>query len=238
MRFIGSKDLGFDKTRKIVLPIQTAEANTSSNTLKNELLNDSQVISVGKGGTYPGIESATSMLFYAEGKSATENVEIRIIYAEPGYIKTLGIELLQGREFTREFVNDQNSLILNEAAIKQLGYTIDNATGRKVYFDYQDATQSMNIIGVVKDYHSQGLQQKIKPLGLAVHPIFSGPTSYLIIDVKSSQYSDLIETLKKTWNKINPNSPFTYSFLDQAPLSLSSISHSSQSLLPAWGYLD
>lgn len=215
MRFMSSKELGFDKSRKIILPIQTAEANSSSNALKNELLNNSQVISIGKGGTYPGIESVTSMTFYAEGKSATENVEIRTIYAEPGYIKALGIELLKGREFAPEFVNDQNALILNESAIKQLGYTIDNATGRKVYFDFQNATQSMNIIGVVEDYHSQGLQQKIKPLALSVHPIFSGPTSYLIVDVKNISYPDLVATLKKTWNKINPNSPFTYSFLDQ-----------------------
>jgi putative ABC transport system permease protein len=73
----------------------------------------------------------------------------------------------------------------------------------------------MDIIGVVKDYHFQGLQQKIKPLALTVHPIFVGPTSYLIVDVKSSRYSDLIANLKKTWSKINPNSPFAYSFLDQ-----------------------
>jgi putative ABC transport system permease protein len=213
--FMSSQNLGFDKSRKIVLPIQTGEANLSTNTLKNELLNNSQVISVAKGGTYPGIESVTSMLFHGEGKTATENVELQTIYAEPGYIETLGIELLQGREFAHEFKSDENELILNEAAIRQLGYTTDNAIGKKVYFDFQNTTQSMDIIGVVKDYHFQGLQQKIKPLALTVHPIFVGPTSYLIVDVKSRHYSDLIANLKKTWNKINPNSPFAYSFLDQ-----------------------
>ncbi len=215
MSFMSSQNLGFDKSRKIILPIQTGEANASTNTLKNELLNNSQVISVAKGGTYPGIESVTSMLFYAEGKAPTENVDVQTIYAEPGYIETLGIELLQGREFVREFKNDEGALILNEAAITRLGYTLDNAIGKKVYFQFQNATQSMNIVGVVRDYHFQGLQQKIKPLALSVHPIFSGPTSYLIADVKSSHYADLIANFKKTWNKINPNSPFVYSFLDQ-----------------------
>jgi putative ABC transport system permease protein len=215
MSFMSSQNLGFDKSRKIVLPIQTGEANVNTNTLKNELLNNSQVISVAKGGTYPGIESVTSMLFHAEGKTANENVDVQTIYAEPGYVGTLDIELLQGRGFAQGFKNDQNALILNEAAIRQLGYTTDNAIGKKVYFDFQNTTQSMDIIGVVKDYHFQGLQQKIKPLALTVHPIFVGPTSYLIVDVKSSHYSDLIANLKKTWNKINPNSPFAYSFLDQ-----------------------
>ncbi len=215
MSFMSSQNLGFDKTRKIILPIQTGEANASTNTLKNELLNNSQVISVAKGGTYPGIETITSMLFYAEGKAPTDNVELQTIYAEPGYIETLGIELLQGRGFAHEFKNDEGALILNEAAIERLGYTVDNAIGKKAYFDYQNATTSMDIIGVVKDYHFQGLQQKIKPLALAVHPIFTGPSNYLILNVKTNHYTELIATLQKTWNKINPNSPFAYSFLDQ-----------------------
>jgi putative ABC transport system permease protein len=215
MSYLSSQNLGFDKSQKIVLPIQTSEANASSNTLKNELLNNSQVIAAAKGGTYPGIESITSMLFYAEGKTAQENVDITTNYAEPGYIETLGIELLQGREFAKEFANDQGALMLNEEAIKQLGYTQDNAVGKKVYFEFQNTTRSMDIIGVVKDYHFQSLHQKIKPLALSVDPLFSLPNNYLILNVKSSQYPELIATIQKTWNKINPNSPFAYSFLDQ-----------------------
>lgn len=215
MSYMSNQNLGFDKTQKIVLPIQTSEANASSTTLKNELLNNSRVIAAAKGGTYPGIESITSMLFYAEGKTAQENVDIKTNYAEPGYIETLGIKLLQGRGFVKEFTNDQGALILNEEAVNQLGYTIDNAVGKKVYFEFQNATQSMDIIGVVKDYHFQSLHQKIKPLALSVHPLFSLPTSYLILDVKSGHYTELIATLQKAWNKINPNSPFAYSFLDQ-----------------------
>jgi putative ABC transport system permease protein len=214
MSFMSSQNLGFEKDKKVILPIQTGEANANSETLKNELLNNSGIVSVTRAGTYPGIESVTSMLFYAEGKSATDNVDVQTIYAEPGYIATLGIELLQGRDFARDFKNDQNSFILNESAIKQLGYTTQTAIGKKVYYEFQNATQSMEIIGVVRDYHFQGLQQKIKPLALAVHPLFSGPSSYLILDVKTTRYSDLLHDVRKTWSKINPGSPFAYSFLD------------------------
>jgi putative ABC transport system permease protein len=214
MNFMSSQNLGFEKSQKIILPIQTAEANASTNTLKKELLNNSQIMSVGKGGAYPGIESVTSMLFYAEGKIATENVDVQTIYTEPDYIETLGIELLQGRGFAQEFKNDEGALILNETAVTGLGYTPDNAVGKRVYFELENVTQSMQIIGVVKDYHFQSLHHRIKPLALSVHPLFSLPTNYLILDVKSIHYAELITTLQETWNKINPNSPFTYSFLD------------------------
>jgi putative ABC transport system permease protein len=73
----------------------------------------------------------------------------------------------------------------------------------------------MTIIGVVKDYHFQSLHEKIRPLALSVHPLFYGPTNYLILDVKTSDYSDLIAFIQKTWDQINQGSPFSYSFLDQ-----------------------
>jgi putative ABC transport system permease protein len=73
----------------------------------------------------------------------------------------------------------------------------------------------MTIIGVMKDYHFQSLHQKIRPMTLSVAPVFSGPNFYLILNVKSSDYSELIKTIQATWKKINPSSPFAYSFLDQ-----------------------
>jgi len=215
MEYLSSQNLGFDKNQKIVLPIQTSEAHTNSNALKNELANNSQVVSAAIGGAYPGIESITSMLFYGEGKSAHDNVEIQTIYAAKGYIDALGIELLDGRELSQDVPTDQGALVLNESAVRQLGYALDNAVGKMAYFDFQNKTQSMEIVGVIKDYHHQSLHQKIKPLALAVSPFFSGPTSYLILDVKSKHYSELIAGFQKTWDKINPNSPFVYSFLDQ-----------------------
>jgi putative ABC transport system permease protein len=215
MNFLSSQSLGFDKNQKIIIPIQTNESFTNANTLKNELLNNAAVFAVAKGGTYPGIESVTSMLFHAEGSASQENVDINTASVEAGYIETLGIKLLEGRDFAKDSADDLQALVINEAAAKQLGYTVENAVGRKVYYEFQNQKVEMNIIGVVADYHFQSLHQKIKPLALTVSPFFGGPTSYLIVDVKSSDYAELITAFQKSWSKINPNSPFAYSFLDQ-----------------------
>lgn len=215
MNYVSNQRLGFEKNQKIILPLQTSESKTNGNALTNELVNQSQVIAAATGGDYPGVPSITSMLFYAEGKSATENVDIHTTYAEPGYIETLGIELLRGRGFAKNFANDKDVLILNETAVNDLGYTIDNAVGKKVNYEFEGATHTMTIIGVVMDYHFQSLHETIKPMTLVVAPIFSGPNFFLILNVKSHDYSELIETIQKVWKRINPNSPFTYSFLDQ-----------------------
>jgi putative ABC transport system permease protein len=215
MKYLSNQRLGFDKNQKIILPLQTNASRANGKTLANELLSNADVVGAAIGGAYPGIESVTSMLFHGEGKAIHENADIRTMYAETGYIETLGIELLRGRGFADEFTNDLDALVLNEAAINQLGYTVDNAVGKKVYYEFQNATHAMNIIGVVKDYHFQSLHQKIKPLALTCAPFFSGPGAYLILDVKSRDYSELLTTLQKTWNKINPDAPFAYSFLDE-----------------------
>ncbi len=215
MSFLSTQNLGFNKAQKIILPLQTSESGKNAEILKNELLNNSQVISATVGGTYPGIENIQDALFYAEGKSVNETVDIISAHVGEGYIETLGIELLQGRGFSKDFKSDSSAIVLNEAAVKDLGYSMNNAVGRNIYFEWKGKKLTMNIIGVVKDYHFQSLQQKVKPMGLTISPFFSSPNNFVIINLKSNNYAALIESFEKTWSKINPGSPFSYSFLDQ-----------------------
>jgi putative ABC transport system permease protein len=215
MEFMSNRNLGFDKHQKIILSLQTAEAIAASDAVMNALRNNSQITSVARAGSYPGVESVTSMLFRVDGRPTTDNVDLRTVYAEPGYIKTLGIELLYGRDFAAEFKNDQNTIILNEAAAAQFGFAVQDAVGRKISFEIPGTASTMEVIGVVRDYHFQGLQQQIKPLALTVHPLFVGPTRYVIADVNTTGYAALIESIAASWKGIVPNSPFAYSFLDQ-----------------------
>jgi putative ABC transport system permease protein len=217
MKFLTNTDLGFNKNQKIIIPIQTAEANKNAEALKTEVLTNSNILAASHASTYPGIENINDMLFYAEGKSILETVDIILSNAGNDYIETLDIELLQGRGFSKEFTSDDSAaVVLNTAAIKQLGYSIANAVGKNIYFEWQGKKFTMNIIGVVKDYHFQSLHQEIKPVALTVSPIFgSPPMSYLILDTNTTDYAKLIALLERTWKKINSDSPFAYSFLDQ-----------------------
>ncbi len=215
MSFLSNTNLGFNKNQKIVLPIQTSEANKNAEALKATLLDNSKIVAATHASSYPGIENINDMLFYAEGKSINETVDIIICNAGNDYLETLGIELLHGRGFSKEFTGDSAAVVLNEAAVKQLGYAIDNAVDKNIYFEWQGNKFTMNIIGVVKDYHFQSLHQEIKPMALSISPFFGSPMSYLILDTNTSDYADLIALLAGTWKKINSDSPFAYSFLDK-----------------------
>jgi putative ABC transport system permease protein len=215
MHYMKQQNLGFNKNQKIILPIQSQEAAINSDALKNEINSNQQVIKSAIASTYPGIENIESMLCYAEGKTNNENVNISTAYVGNDYPETLEIPILEGRSFSNAFTADSNALVLNEIAIQQLGYTLDNAVGKKVYFEFQNKMHIMNIIGVAKNYHFQSLHQEIKPMAMTASPIFMSPKSYLIINVKSQDYAKLIAGFEKSWKRINPNSPFEYTFLDQ-----------------------
>jgi putative ABC transport system permease protein len=215
MKYVSSQSLGFSKNQKIILPLQTKEAAAGYKVLKNDLAENPRILASAMGSTYPGIENIQDMLFYAEGKTVKENTDITTGYIENDYIKTLGIQVLQGRGFSKAFTADSDALVLNETAVQKLGYTIGNAVGRKVYYDFQGKKSAMTIIGVVKNYHFEGLQQEIKPFALTISPFFSSANSYLIVDVKSGDYATVLAGIEKSWKKINPNSPFEYSFLDK-----------------------
>ncbi len=215
MKYMTSRNLGFNQNQKLVLPLQTIESGKNFEVLKTKLAAKAGIISSTKASTYPGIENVLDMLFYSEGKSSNENVDISTTFVDPDYIKTLGIETLQGRSFSREFTADSNAVVLNETAVRQLGYTVNNAVGKKIFYDFAGKRVDMNIIGVVRNYHFAGLQQEIKPLALTILPLFGGTNSYLILNIKTGDYATTIAEIEKLWKTINPDSPFTYSFLDK-----------------------
>ena len=214
MTFLSAQKLGFDKNQKIILPLETNESNKNTLVLKSELLQNAGTISATNADFYPGIEHFGNIHFYAEGKTIHEHVEIILTGADEDYIESLGIKLLQGRGFAKEFTHDSDAVVLNEVAVKELGYDTEHAVGKRIYYEWQGQRNTMTIIGVLKDYHFQSLHQKVKPIALTRPHFFGNPNSYLIVNVKSNDYGSLIHEFEKSWNKINKNSPFAYSFLD------------------------
>lgn len=215
MRYLSNYSLGFDKSQKLILPLQTQESDRSYQSLRVAIESNPVVQSIGRGAAYPGIEQLQDMLFYGEGKTIEDNVDIQMVNVDEGYFKTLGFTLLYGRAFSKEFSNDTLGLVLNETAVKNLGYTPETAVGKKATYDFHNEIVEMNILGVMKDYNYQSLHTTIKPIGLTISPFFGSPSSYMIVNINTRDFSKLISQVKTIWSGINPNSPFEYSFLDQ-----------------------
>jgi putative ABC transport system permease protein len=184
------------------------------NDLRNEMLTIPGVKNVTSGSTYPGIPDLNDMLFYAEGKTTADVVDIRLSAVENDYLETLGIKMLSGHSFSKNFSNDSASIILNEAAVRKLGYEPGNAVGRKIQFDFGRFHGALEIAGVVKDFNFESLHNTIKPCGFTTN-LFANKYGYLIAGLNSKDYARLIKEIRHAWVKLNPSVPFEYSFLDQ-----------------------
>jgi putative ABC transport system permease protein len=214
LKHINSQPLGFNKSQQIILPLRSTEAQNRYAALKSELLKNPAIKTVTSGSTYPGIQNIYDMLVYGEDKTKEQNVDLSIAAIENDYFKTLGITLAAGREFSTNVRADSASVILNETAVRDLGYTVETAPGTRIQYDLRGNHLSMQIVGVVKDFNFESLHNKIKPMGFTTTN-FANRFFYLVADVQTNNYATLLSTIEQSWKGINPNLPFVYSFLDQ-----------------------
>jgi putative ABC transport system permease protein len=210
-----NQDLGFEKSQKIIIPLQKSYNNSESNyiALRNELSKNPAIQSVSAASAYPGSPDLSDMLFYAEGKSVNDVVDVHLAAIDNNYIETMGFSLLSGRNFSKNSNADSLGIILNEEAVKQLGYTVENAPGKKINYEY-NGHATLQIIGVVKNFNFESLHKEIKPFGFT-YGLFGGKYNNLVADVKTTHYAALLESMSKIWHAVIPNSPFAYSFVDQ-----------------------
>jgi len=213
LNYLDSQQLGFNKNQQIILPLQSKDAIKNYAALKNELLKDPGIRRVTSGSSYPGIYNVQDMLFYAEGKNIHDVKDIHLAAVENDYLETLGFTLLAGRGFSKEYTDDSNNIILNETALKELGYDVQTSVGKSIYCDFQGNHLAMKIVGVVKDFNFESLYNSIKPFGFCTS--MGNKFSYVIVNTLTINYGDLLKNIGESWKKVNPNEPFVYSFLDK-----------------------
>ncbi len=215
LKYMRSTDLGFTKDQQIVIPLRSTTAKNIYVSLKNEIKANQQVQNLGAALYYPGIINPSDMGIYKEGKTVNDAKYVHTNWVDESCLQTLGIKAVSGRLFSKDFPSDTSyRIILNEEAIKQLGFTsAQDAVGKKVSFDWRGKSFSWAIIGVVKDFHFQDLHVPIAPYAFQLN---NQPNyNYLIIHAKATGISSLLSSIGASWHKLNPNEPFEYSFLDQ-----------------------
>ena len=213
MTFLRSKDLGFTKDQQIVIPLRSNTAKNIYTALKSELGKNPAIQSVGASEYYPGIFNPRDMPLYKEGQNMGVAKRTFMNSVDEDYLQTLGIRPLAGHLFSKDFPGDTSDrIILNENGIMQMGFSSpQDAVGKYVAIDYHGRNYRLQVVGVVKDFHFQDLHMPIEPCGFQLS---NGGFNYVIAHTKGSNMSTVLKSVEQTWNGLNPNEPFEYSFLD------------------------
>lgn len=213
LSFLQNQNLGFDKAQKLVVPFRNEKATANYNAFREEVLRIPGVEAATSGSVYPGIENIEDLLFYAENKTVHDAVDIHFATVGDDYIETLGLKMAAGRSFTRAFTGDSTSIILNETAVRELGYKTGSVIGKNVFFELGGQRRSLQVVGVVKDFNFRSLHEGIKPYALTTS--ITDKYQYFIAHVKTEDYAAVLASVGTAWKKLNPDIPFAYSFLDQ-----------------------
>lgn len=211
LHFMQNKKIGFDKDQ--VLVIQDSYMLGQNETVfKDQLQQDSRVIQASLSGSIPvGLSNTGGTQIYAKrenDKEARAEIQTAIYQVDEDYLKTLGMQLKEGRSFSKAFSTDSTATVINETAARELGFGKTSPLGKTIIRSGQKA---FTIIGVVKDFHFASARQKIAPLIM----LLGRNSGAIIVKVKATDASDVVASFRKQWEAFNPPAPFTYSFLDE-----------------------
>ncbi len=207
MNYIQNKDLGYEKDQLLVIKDTYLLENNEDNFIQ-EIENDPRVASVTHSAFVPAGETDNEV-----GGTFQNGEFLRRMYfynVDENYIPTMGMDLLQGRNFSKEFGDESDKVIINEKAAEILGFGKD-AIGKTFQRDTNEGLKDITVIGVIKNFNWKSLHQEIEPLILKKNP-YGG----IILRSKTADMSGIIETLDTRWNQYNPREALNYSVLDES----------------------
>ncbi|WP_039913014.1 ABC transporter permease [Cellvibrio mixtus] len=224
MSFIKKIDLGFEKENILVLSnLGWTEIKPNYERLKNELLKNPEVISVSGSMTVPGKEYDKSSGFYLSGGNREDALTLNRLAVDYDFFETYNINVLAGRSFGEDYALDRatnkdvvdNSIysaVINESAARKLGWLNNSdALGQLVNSVDSHWNFTLNIVGVVSDFHMLAGHGELSPYIFIVYPEQS---QYLSVKITGNNLVDTLESIDSTWSAINPNYPIVRSFLD------------------------
>ncbi|MBA2249029.1 MAG: ABC transporter permease [Chitinophagaceae bacterium] len=207
LHFMQHKKIGYDKDQVLYLPDARLLGN-NQNAFEQQLLQDNRVVSASIARAVPGDPFMDGTeIFPKNGTSNGTEIHTNIYHVDYDYLRTLGIKILQGRNFSKDFSMDTSAVVINEAAVRDLGWNKTNPIGRMIV---RSGQKEYTVVGVVADFHYASVKQKIAPLMMLLGNNFGG----LIIKINTKDIKGFLADLKKQWNAFNPDGPLGYNFLD------------------------
>ena len=209
MNYIQQKDLGFDKENLVVID-RADVLEEQQEVFRQELLKNPAIYKVTASSAVPGGLIGDNV-YLPEGATSEETHAINNIWADWHFKETYGLELIEGRWFQEENPTDSFALILNESAVRALGY--DDPLNKRIYTTFgEDSEAPHPIIGVVKDFNFQSLHQEIRPL---VIQFAEFGTLKLSIRINGNQTNSTLVYIENTWNSFMEVQPVHMTFLDE-----------------------
>lgn len=234
MNYVASKDLGFEKVNKIVVPLRGFTALQNAELMKAALLQNPDITAVTTSAQMMGGRVGSNAMPMETAAGAMETASANNMMVGADFIDVMKLELVAGRGFSQRLLTDIGSnFVVNESLVQMQGWG-DQALGKRI--------GDGRVIGVVKDFHFASLHQSIEPFIMRTYPdnfLDNVPeanktfmTMNLIVSITGNNLRDTIGAIEQTVTEFDPRHPFDFTFFDE---NLDQLYQSEESLMKLVG---
>ena len=206
IEFVQTKYIGYDRDNIIYFKPEGKLANNLETFLSEARKVPGVVNASSIARSIVGAQNSTMGYFDWEGKDPNVQIPFEIVNSNYELIETLGIQLKEGRAFSKDFPQDTSSIMFNEAGLEVLGFK--DPIGRTFNLWGKD----YKIIGITRNFHFESLHEKVKPLFFRLVP---EQAERIMVKISVGKEADAIEGLDELYKKINPGYSFDYKFLNE-----------------------
>ncbi len=205
LRFVQNKNLGIDKEHILIVE-DASRLEQDRIAFKNTLETNPAIQATSySNNMVPGVNNTT--IFRAVGDD--QDHIMATYYGDFDHLETLGFELESGRFFSRDFPSDSGAVVVNQAAVDEMGW--DNPLEEKIWNFNDSVPVSMDVIGVVKDFNFESLKVDVRPLVLQL----TRRGNILYVRFSGENPDEVIDFIDEEWRELAPGEPLQYSFLDE-----------------------
>lgn len=218
--FLKNKDVGYDRENILVTRLPgNVDRNAAFNTLNNSLQKYDEIKSISFSSTVPGNNCASNMK-QPEGFTREQAFLVDEINIDENYFSTYGIDLIKGRNFSKEFSTDAfDAVIINEKMVEMCGW--DDPIGKLFIIpaDFKiPGRKNRKVIGVVKNHQKRSLSNPINPLFAICDPTYPytfNDRRYVSIKIDGRKTASAIENISKEWKQLYGDEEINYSFMNE-----------------------
>ncbi len=210
MNFMQDTDMGFNKEGIILISNENKPMGNQQESFRESLKNHVGVINASISTGVPP-HSWFDDYYKIEGRG-DEQFNLLSYLTDEDFFPALGIQVIDGRGFSKDFSGDKESVVLNETAVKYLGW--QEPLGKHINYSGTDFT----VIGVMKDFNFMTLHEPILPLAVFHHSSesYTIADSYIIVRTQNQDIDKKLQFFESEWRKFAPNAPFEYEFLNES----------------------
>jgi putative ABC transport system permease protein len=210
--YVQNKKLGYDKDQIIMIE-DAWLLGDKLNAFKTEVLRDTRVVNGTIASFLPvGTTNNNNLWFKNQTAGEGDNFVMHNYRIDLDYLETLGMEIADGRNFSKDFPSDSSAILLNEAAARQLGFETTVGSYLSTYDGSMQEPISVKhkIVGVVKDFHFSTMRESIEPLIFTL----DRRRGYISFKLETDDVPNTVKFIEEKWMEIDATQPFAYRFLD------------------------